>query len=160
MNVISQISVETVKQAATVVVQQPIVKTVQVQLGSAGRSNGSSQQQFTDLLPSLDALSALRVARYDIELLTLRYADCSDASQAFQVLGLLTMAVSSGGAIPILVGGLFSDDAWNWDTTRPIFLGTAGLLTQNFPKTGFLLQVARAITPKQIHFEIQEPVIL
>ncbi len=118
----------------------------------------STGARYAPLLPAANNLSALRVvAAVNGQLV---YADSGTPDHAFKVVGLLPNAVVAGATIAALSEGPISDDAWNWDTDRPIFLGSNGQLTQTAPEIGFLLQVATAATPTQIDFEPQEVILL
>ena len=119
---------------------------------------GVGGSQTSPPYPIATALSALRVVCLN-DSNALILADSSILSHAFRLVGLMQIAVSTGTATP-LVRGILSDGSWNWDTSKPIWLGTAGFLTQTPPVTGFQVQVATPLTTNTIHFEIQEIVEL
>lgn len=117
-----------------------------------------TNRQYSDLFPASAPLSALRVVT--ISNGELVYADSSNVSHAYSVLGLLLQSTSTGQQVRALTDGPVMDAAWAWSPLLPVWLGNAGYLTQTAPTSGFQLQVATAVTPISLDFEIQEPIIL
>jgi hypothetical protein len=115
--------------------------------------------QLTEPIVAATSLSALRVVTLD-DSGQLIYADSGNLNHAFALIGILPAAVGLGNSIAVLTDGSLSDTNWNWNPRVPIFLGSNGQLTQTVPSSGFLVQVARAIAPTLIDFEIQQPEIL
>lgn len=104
-------------------------------------------------------LSALRVVTNNIQN-QLVYANAAVVEHAFKVIGILPSAVGEGQSIAPITEGTIEDASWNWEAGQPIFLGFNGNLTQSPPEdVTFYLQVAIALTPTKIDFEIQEPVL-
>ena len=52
--------------------------------------------------------------------------------------GITTGAAVSGAEATIQVSGELTEPSWNWDVTKPVFLGLSGLLTQTPPTAGTL----------------------
>lgn len=131
-----------------------VIQLVDVGLQGPPGLPGVGGSQTSPPYPVATALSALRVVCLN-DSNALILADSSTLSHAFRLVGLLQVALNSGTATP-LVRGIVSDASWSWDTSKPIWLGTAGFLTQTPPLTGFQVQVATPLTTNTIHFEIQE----
>lgn len=64
--------------------------------------------------------------------------------------GITKTGVILGDTVTIVTGGILSDVSWNWDTTKPIYLGNNGILTQTEPTTGFSQVVAQPVSSKKI----------
>lgn len=105
------------------------------------------------------ALSALRVVTTDANA-DLIYADSSDVTQLAKTVALTLQAFTEGEAAVAVLSSVVIDQGWNWDLELPIFIGTAGLLTQTAPTTGYLRQVATPISATSLYFEPQEAVLL
>lgn len=60
-------------------------------------------------------------------------ADCADESALGNVVGIATAGTNSGASCPIQVAGPVSFNGWNWTLGSPVFLGSAGRLTQTPP---------------------------
>ncbi len=126
--------------------------------GSGSGSGGSGSVTSPTPFLNGESIGALRV----VCLLTdgLRLADSATVSHAFRLVGLSLSATASGALQTPLLEGIVKDAAWNWNPSIPLWLGTNGQMTQTSPTTGFLVQVATAIAPDQIYFQIQEPILL
>jgi hypothetical protein len=118
---------------------------------------GESRALYSNTLTAVQNLSALRI----INLNTGNYASCLDLTNAFISLGFVNQAVSVGGTLKAVTQGLVSDSSWNWDITKPIFLGDTGQLTQTIINNAvFLKAVALAISPQSIFINFGESIIL
>ena len=107
--------------------------------------------------PAAEALSALRVVTRDNG--GVIYAELVP-HQAHRALGFLTSSVAVGATAIAPTFGEFSDNSWDWNMTKPIWLGAHGALTQTPPTSGYLRVVAAPISPTSILFEAQPPIIL
>jgi hypothetical protein len=56
--------------------------------------------------------------------------------------------------------GELEEVSWNWDITKPIFIGINGLLTQTPPNSGFSCIIAYPVTTTKIFINKQEFFIL
>jgi hypothetical protein len=106
--------------------------------------------------PAEEALSALRVVTRDNGGVV--YAELVP-HQAHRALGFLTSSVASGATAIAPTFGEFSDASWDWNMTKPIWLGAHGTLTQTPPASGYLRVVAAPISPTAILFEAQPPIL-
>jgi hypothetical protein len=110
----------------------------------------------TDYLTATTNLSALRI----VNLSSGTYASATDITQVNSPKGFLSTAVTSGQQFPVQFTGIKLDLSWNWDVTKPIYLGTNGTLVQLSSGLSYLQQVASVITSNKIILDFQEPVIL
>lgn len=90
------------------------------------------------------------------------YADRTNLAHMDAIAGITLNAVSAGGYPLLKRDGLVDNVGWDWVPGEPIFLDTAGQLTQNAEgfTSGFLLLLGWVPTPNQLHLEIEEPIIL
>ena len=66
------------------------------------------------------------------------FADKDTTGHEFSLLGISTTAGLTGEQIFIRRSGLLKDaGAWSWNVNSPIYLGSAGVLTQTVPTSGF-----------------------
>lgn len=80
----------------------------------------------------------------------LYYADHTDTTTV-NVIGITKDSASSiGDEINVYVFGDIEDDAFNFDTTKDIFVGENGELTQTPPAIGYSGLIARPITSSRI----------
>lgn len=77
------------------------------------------------------------------------YASKASAS-AVRVAGITTGAASLGAAATIQPEGLLTEPSWTWSGNTPVWLGTAGQLTQSPPTTGYLVQIGVAVGPTSL----------
>lgn len=106
-------------------------------------------------LPAGESLSALRVVFADVEAY---YAD-HDYLPSMNVIGITVTAAIAGDDVSVMTSGKLSDPSWSW-VAGPIYVGADGALTQTAPTTGFVQEVARAISPTDIIINIQPPILL
>ena len=59
---------------------------------------------------------------------TLVYASNDDIKFAFRTLGMTTHAADTGNEINIRSFGEFEEPTWNWDISKPIYLGKNGIV--------------------------------
>lgn len=90
---------------------------------------------------------------------TVDYADQADDS-ALRLLGMTTGAAEAGAAAEVLLGGEISEPSWNWAMNAPVYLGSAGLLTQTAPLSGYLVQVGLPMSPTTMLLGIRSPISL
>lgn len=102
-------------------------------------------------------ISALRVLRNGNDN-QLYIASCSNLDHQFRIVGISYTAASTGNTIYFITDGEMEDVVWNWDTSKGIYLGENGVLTQNPPASGFYFQVATPITNTKISVSLKQSI--
>lgn len=87
------------------------------------------------------------------------YADQADPTHYGRVLGLTRGAAASGGTLDIALAGDVTEPSWTWNP-GPLWAGSNGLLTQLPSTTGWLQQVATALTATRIVLDLKQPILL
>ena len=88
-------------------------------------------------------ISALRAVSLDNNLLT--YCNPNNFN------GLLGLSISSSSTkVSVLTEGIYSDNFWNWDIAKDIYVTTNGILTQQMPNTTYLIRLGYVINNKTI----------
>ena len=77
-------------------------------------------------------------------------ADASTLAGAQAFIGVAQQGGNAGGSIAVVSYGPVADTGWAWTPYQPIFLGTAGALTQTPPASGISLIVGFAISATEI----------
>lgn len=85
------------------------------------------------------------------------YANSNVLADAGEVVGISITASST--SISIRTAGPMIEGSWTW-TAGPIYLGLNGMLTQTPPTTGFVLEVASAISATSIIINIKSPIFI
>ncbi len=76
------------------------------------------------------------------------------------VRGVTTGAANDGDVARVQVYGPMREPSWAWTPGLPIYVGTAGALTQSVPTSGWLQQIAVADTATQIFIDPQPVFVL
>jgi hypothetical protein len=91
----------------------------------------------------------------------LEVAKASNPNHSDSFLGLNLFSTPINLTATIRNYGLVSNDNWNWELNKPIFLGINGDLTQTIDNgISFLLHIAKPITDKSIFILQNNPIIL
>lgn len=132
----------------------------QVRIITAGKVGPSGPAGDDELISLIAAtvLSGQRVVTTDINGEAI-YADKDTPAHVSKVLGICLTAATVGASVDIRTFGELTEPAWNWNAGEPIYLSTNGTMTQTVPLTGFLLQVAFALTPTSIFVSLQQPFV-
>ena len=88
------------------------------------------------------------------------YADCTEATHAGKVLGMTLGAIADGDSGDVLRSGEVVEPSWNWTLDAPVFLGTAGQLTQVQPVSGFSQIVGFPVSTTKLFVSLREPITL
>jgi len=88
------------------------------------------------------------------------YADYTTPTDIDAVLGLTTAAVLSGSEVSVVLMGEVIESSWSWDTTKPIYLGVVGTLTQTLPTSGFVMKIGYPITTTSMMIDLGIPLII
>lgn len=83
---------------------------------------------------------------------TARGFHCTPAT-ADELLGITLGAANIGTQASYVSQGVMEEGSWNWTPGAPIFLGAAGVLTQNPLTTGLVRRIAWAVTPTKINVD-------
>jgi hypothetical protein len=78
------------------------------------------------------------------------YADNLDLTHPGRVLGLTLSAATPGELVSVQRAGRITEPSWQWETSKPLWLGRNGALTQSRPRAGFVLVAGVAIAPNTI----------
>ena len=90
---------------------------------------------------------------------TIAPASASDPNDADQAIGMALTAANTGGSVTVATTGPVSEPTWAW-LPGPVYLGTAGTLSQTPSPTGFYQQVGVAVAPTQIILGFRPAIIL
>jgi hypothetical protein len=144
-----------------VVEVQPRVRQIEIaarglrgEMGPQGLPGETEGATF--LVPAGETIHGLRVVRAEGG--ALFHPDLLNDAHAGQCIGI---ALQSGDApAPLLVRahGQISEASWSW-SPGVVWCGADGQLTQTPSASGWLLQVARVITPTTISVDIDDAVI-
>ena len=91
------------------------------------------------------------------------YASCSDISCSRKVIGITQNAAISNDLLVVRKYGVMSEPTWNWDTSKPIYLGIDGNLTQTqelWPISQFTIILGYPISATKMLVNISPPIIL
>ncbi len=89
------------------------------------------------------------------------YASADNADTAMQIAGITTHAAAMGGDIQVQSAGPLTEPSWDWDVTKPIFLGLNGLMTQTVNMAWNFIRIVGY--PTGLHsmmVSLEEPVFL
>lgn len=65
-----------------------------------------------------------------------------------------------GGQVTVQTYGPMEEPSWTWTPDAPIFVGLAGALTQTRPTSGFVLEIATALSATMIFIDPKPPIVL
>ena len=87
-------------------------------------------------------------------------ADCTNPAHRGAVLGLLANAYSPGDQAVVQSAFTLEHSGWTW-SPAPVFVGTAGQLTQTLPVGAVFSQVvAHALSPTLVLVDVQPPITI
>jgi hypothetical protein len=90
-----------------------------------------------------------------------RLADRMVSGHVHRVLGVSDGAAAAGDVARIIgSGGLLVEPSWEWTAGQPVWLGSAGVLGQEVPEDGVLLQVGVAVRSEALLVRVGRPIIL
>jgi hypothetical protein len=76
---------------------------------------------------------------------TVKKADNTDLDTGHKYLGIMRLGVSSGSTGICRISGPIQGDSWGWEQPGPVWVSTAGGLTQTVPTPGGTTKFALAI---------------
>ena len=109
------------------------------------------EQQYT----ALSSVSSSRVVSYDGT--NISYASNDNSASAYTVVGVTRQA---GTSVYVVREGELTDLSFSFTPNSPVFLGLNGALTQTAPSSGFVLQVAVALTTTKIQIGVDDPIFI
>lgn len=93
----------------------------------------------------------------------LAYASCDDLSHMDRVIGITDGAANQGQPADVVTSGTMEELSWNWDTSKPVYLSTNGVLTQvepAAPAAKFSMVVGFPISSTSIFVNLRDPIQL
>lgn len=129
------------------IVDAPIVSITQIN----GIGQLTSKQAFVDI--PRGSVVAVENEKYIL-------ADHTIITTVNAVVGIATQDTLAGNLCEVAQIGKVQYNSWSWTQDLPLFVSTAGEMTQTPPTTGYSLIVGVAVTPTEINFEIKTPVVL
>lgn len=81
------------------------------------------------------------------------YADNTVQDHKTKILGITKTAAVENDPIVVITAGEYEEVSWSWDTSKVIYLSSAGFMTQTVPTDGFAYVIAIPITPTKIFIE-------
>ena len=87
------------------------------------------------------------------------YADKDIEETVSGLLGISVGAALIGGAVNLVFAGELTEPSWNWNYPAPIFIGNNGILTQVAPLSGWMVIIAKSISPTAVWVKPEEPIL-
>lgn len=82
----------------------------------------------------------------------------ADPEDADRLAGISLTSGALGATVDVVVKGLMEEGSWNWTPSQPVFIGAAGVLTQNPSTTGLIRRIAWAMTPTSLNVDLLPPI--
>lgn len=109
-------------------------------------------------LPATQNVSALRIiSNVDDEYV---YANPLDAIASASVAGMSLQSINADEFLTPANNQPVTSQSWTWVRGSPVFLGANGTLTQTPPTIGYLVVVARVLSPQTLFVHIEDPIRL
>jgi len=107
-----------------------------------------------------ETISAHRIVKRGLDG-KLYYASCTNLDDIDRIVGLSLNAAEAGGVVRVLVLGTCKDPSFNFDVTKPLFLGVNGRLVQYVPDVALFVQrLGRVVGPQEILIDLDESIVL
>ena len=88
-------------------------------------------------------------------------ANSSLTSNAGSIIGITVQSAVSGDTVQVAVDGeTITEPSWSWSPNQPLYFNTEGTLTTTRPTSGFIQQVATAVSATTILVRATTPIIL
>lgn len=91
---------------------------------------------------------------------TVDYADPSTPGDKNLPLWLTLTAIAVGATGDVQVAGEVTEPTWNWTAGLPLYLTPSGTLSHTPPNSGFIVQVASALSSVLIFWDPKVPIAL
>lgn len=125
-------------------------------LQGSGSGSGSASNSIEAIADgTVNGHRAVRVTGSD----KVALVDSTNAAQAGTVIGISTTAASDGQTVTVQVIGEIDEPTFNF-TPGPVYFDDVGRLTQTVPTSGFIQQVAVALSATVVVVQIGPPIVL
>lgn len=114
---------------------------------------------YSTLTTAGQTISALKVLTIDTTTGKAIYADKDTSGHCNRILGVSYTSGLINESITVITKGEMTDNSWAWDLTKPVFLGSNGVLTQTSPTTGFRVIIGFPISATMLNIQISEGII-
>jgi hypothetical protein len=84
-------------------------------------------------------------------------ADHNTPAHWSRLAGVMIEAVAAGETARVQVDGLMRDAGWSWEPGAPVFVGSAGNLTQTPPTTGFVQHIGFSVGSDTVLVQVEIP---
>lgn len=91
---------------------------------------------------------------------TIGYASADDPTSVATAIGISINAANAGAECMVRAAGTLSDSGWAWTSGQPIYLGLSGVMTQDVPTTGVVIEVGVAMSATRIAVSLAKPIYL
>lgn len=146
---------------AVVVTELPVTVAAPSSTVSVGVPGIGDPSATTDMVYQASVnLSGHRVVLYSPGAGGWIYADRTTPAHAGAGLAITIGAISSGAAGAARAAGVMDEPSWSWPAPCPLYLDTTGYLTATPPTSGFLREVARAVSATRIIIEPEPAIVL
>jgi len=89
------------------------------------------------------------------------YADCRNLPDVERILGITLNSANTNGSVNVLLFGKLQDSSFNFDTSKPIYLGKNGTVVQDIDSESvFIQRLGRVLKNNEILIDLDEPIIL
>jgi len=107
-----------------------------------------------------EAIGAHRIVKLGADG-NLYHASCTSLDDVNKIVGVSLNAADAGKVVRVLMFGVCKDPSFNFDTDKPLFLGTNGQIVQDVPEEALFIQRVGSVTGvHEILVELSEPVVI
>lgn len=109
----------------------------------------------------LETYAVIETLSFKIVTAELEYASSNNLNHVDRILGITTNSANIGNKIIIRLKGNIVNPTWDWDISKPVYLGLDGELTQIIPEEGFIhkIGIASSSTKLFIHLNSRSIII-
>lgn len=122
------------------------------------------EAEISDLgVPLVETFGTIGALSYPCAVYEVISGNCAAADNASlatinPLLGIAT-GTATGGRSKVTTFGDVTFPGWTWTPDAPVFVGTAGALTQTVPSSDVLVVIGYATSPTMIRLSIAEPIV-
>lgn len=122
--------------------------------GAKGDAGDANVTQIHEAATNLSGHRAIRVVAG-----LAYFCDGSDAAHIGRAIGISTGAATAGADVSIQTSGLLMEPSWSW-IDGPVYVGTAGVLTQQLSGLAYVHQIGLAVSATQIDINPLSPILI